>query len=216
MSDSYYRPTDGLKFVMLTIAQERDLFEKARAGDEQAREFIIRNHLLFAAKEGRRRALGKLSEDDVISAANFALMRAYEKFDHTKGNRFSSFLRPFIRGQIVNLWRAQNVVGEHCRKFPEKDEQSGVPQEPVVYQPTEESDHANFLEKMLAEAKQAVLTDKERTILDRHFSEDGEELSRIAKRLKLSRERVRQIKQGALKKLEREMRLRMKLAGIER
>lgn len=216
MSESYYRPTDDLKFVMLTLAQERDLFDKARAGDEQAKEFIIRNHLLFAAKEGRRWAHGKLPENDVISAANFALMRAYERFDHTKGNRFSSFLRPFIRGRISELWRSQNTVGEHQRKFVETEGAPAKPQEPVVYQKTEQEDHEKFMAKLLEEAKRAVLSAKERAIIERHFSEDAEEMTRIARCMGCSRERIRQIKEHALRKLAREMRLRMKLAGVER
>jgi len=205
-----------LKFEKLSPAAERALFDAARSGDESAKESIIRNHLLFAAKEGRRWARGGLPEDEVISAANFALMKAYEAFDYTRGNRFASFLRPFIRGRIAELWRAQNVVGEHQRKFVDKEElPAGKLQEPVVYQEVESEDHARFLEKIVNEAKQAVLTEKERIVLDQHFGE-GWEMTKIAKQLKLSRERIRQIKVCALRKLNREISLRMRMAGIER
>src|SRR4029079_16809215 len=90
--------------------QERDLFIKARAGDREASDFLITNHLLFAANEGRKWSRGKLPEDEVISAANEALMQAFGRFDHTRPNRFSSFLRPFIRGAIATLWRSKNAV----------------------------------------------------------------------------------------------------------
>jgi len=213
----YYKPTENLKFGLLTPTAERALFDAARSGDESAKESIIRNHLLLAAKEGRRWARGLLPEDEVISAANFALMKAYEAFDHTRGNRFASFLRPFIRGRIAELWRAQNTVGEHQRKFADKEEQyPNKLQEPAVYQEVEREDHSRFMETMLANAKRAVLTEKERTVLERHFGEDKMEMTKIAKQLKLSRERIRQIKECALRKLNREMTLRMKLAGVER
>jgi len=212
----YYKPTEDLKFERLSPDAERAQFEAARAGCEHAKEFIIRSHLLLAAKEGRRWARGGLPEDEVISAANYALMKAYEAFDHTRGNRFASFLRPFIRGRIAELWRAQNVVGEHQRKFADKEEQpAGKLQEPVVYQEVESEDHARFLEKMVNEAKQAVLTERERIVLDQHFGA-GKEMTKIAKQLKLTRERIRQIKECALRKLNREMSLRMKLAGVSR
>src|SRR6185503_14494852 len=100
--NEYYKPAEDLNFVVLSVLAERALFDKARSGDESAKESIIRNHLLLAAKEGRRWARGLLPEDEVISAANFALMKAYEAFDHNRGNRFASFLRPFIRG----AWRS--------------------------------------------------------------------------------------------------------------
>ena len=119
----YYKPTEDLKFERLTHEEEQALFDAARSGCEFAKESIIRSHLLLAAKEGRRWARGMLPEDEVISAANFALMKAYEAFDPTRGNRFASFLRPFIRGRIAELWRAQNTVGEHRRKFADKEEQ---------------------------------------------------------------------------------------------
>jgi RNA polymerase sigma factor (sigma-70 family) len=214
---SYYKPTDNLKFVQGTAEQERALFDAARAGDELARETLIRTHLLFVAKEGRRWARGMLPDDEVISAANYALMRAYEKFDHTRGKRFCAFLRPFIRGSIANLWRSQNTVGEKQRTFAEKpDSAPRTLEAPVVHQEVETTDHEKFLSKLLEDAKQSVLTEKERAIINQHFGEDEIELTKIAKQLRLTRERVRQIKNVALGKLEREMKLRMKLAGVTR
>jgi len=157
--NEYYKPTEDLKFERQSPAAERAQFDAARAGCEHAKEFIIRSHLLLAAKEGRRWSRGQLPEDEVISAANFALMTAYEAFDHNRGNRFASFLRPFIRGRIAELWRSQNTVGEHQRKFADKDEQpAGKLQEPVVYQEVEREDHAKFTQKMLEDAKNSVLT----------------------------------------------------------
>lgn|SRR6185503_1292908 len=216
--NEYYKPAEDLNFVVLSVLAERALFDKARSGDESAKESIIRNHLLLAAKEGRRWARGLLPEDEVISAANFALMKAYEAFDHNRGNRFASFLRPFIRGRMAELWRAQNTVGEHRRKFADKDEQqpAGKLQEPVVYQEVEREDHAKFTQKMLEDAKNSVLTEKERAVVDQNFGEERIEMTRIAKQMGLSRERIRQIKMTALAKLRRELTLRMKLAGIER
>ncbi len=214
----YYKPSENLKFVPVTSDEEKLLFAAARVGDEQAKESIIRNHLLFAAKEGRRWARGMLPEDEVISAANFALMMAYEAFDHTRGNRFASFLRPFIRGRIAELWRAQNTVGEHKRKFDKEEEQQSTNklQESVIYQEVEHDDHARFTQKMLEDAKNAVLTEKERVVLNQHFGEEKIEMTKIAKQLGLSRERIRQIKESALRKLNRELTLRMKLAGVQR
>jgi len=110
----YYPKDTDLRFTMLTREQETDLFTKARAGDADAREFLIKNHLLFAARFARQMVKGKLPDDDVVSAANFAVMRAFDKFDHNLGNRFTSYLKLFIKGEVASLWRNLSTVrGKH-------------------------------------------------------------------------------------------------------
>jgi len=53
--ESYYRANEDLHFKLTTPEEERDLFRKAKAGDAAAREFLIKNHLLFCAMYARRK-----------------------------------------------------------------------------------------------------------------------------------------------------------------
>lgn len=216
---NYYPENTDLRYTPTTHEEERALFAKARAGDAEAREFIIKNHLLFAAIQGRRWAYGKLSEDEVVSAANLAVMMAIDKFDHTRPQRFTAYLRPFIRGQIANLWRSKNAFGEHAPEFPEKSLENArmqdVDEELSEDHPVEEDDHRRFILGLLEKSK-GLLTDMEREVIRRYFNEDPEQLANIGDDHNLTRARIHQIKDSALKKLRREMARNLKKFGVER
>lgn len=111
MNSGYYKANEDLRFKLTTPEEERALFEKAKTGDTEAREFLIRNHLLFAATYARRANRGKLPDDEVVSAANNALMSAIDRFDPSRGNRFTRYLEPFLRGALASLWKEKNTVG---------------------------------------------------------------------------------------------------------
>lgn len=106
----YYSPGQDIHFRLTTREEETELFVKARDGDETARTFLIQNHLLFARQEAMRQVKGALPDDEVISAANFAIMKAMESFDHKLGFRFTTYLRPFIMGEIAALWKSKYSV----------------------------------------------------------------------------------------------------------
>ena len=76
---------------VLSKAEERLLFEQLAAGDERAREKIILSNLrlvVHIAKSYDRN--GWLDLSDIIQEGNVGLIKAVDKFDHTKGHRFSS------------------------------------------------------------------------------------------------------------------------------
>ena len=102
---SYYPASVDLTFTMTTPEQETELFVKARAGDFEAREFLIENHMLFAATYARRLSKRRLPDAEVIGGANLALMKAFNGFDPRYGSRFTSYLKPFIQGEVSALWK---------------------------------------------------------------------------------------------------------------
>lgn len=110
-NSQYYSKDQNIKFRMTTPEEERELWVKAKSGDEEARTFLIHNHLLFASMQAQRLNSGQLPKNEVISAANFAVMKAYETFDYTRGFRFTTYLRPFIRGEISALWKSKFAGG---------------------------------------------------------------------------------------------------------
>lgn len=107
---NYYQNGEDIHFKKITHDEERALFTKAKAGDMEAREFLIRNHLLYVATYGLKRAKGKLRNDEVVSAMNEALMKAIDRFDPNYKNQFARFLTPFLRGAMANLWLSKNLV----------------------------------------------------------------------------------------------------------
>lgn len=119
-NSNYYRANEDLRFKLTTPEEERELFTRAKAGCAESREFLVRNHLLYAARFARRQNRGRLPDDEVISAVNAALMNAIDRFDPERGNRFTRYLMPFLRGAIAGLWKSKNVVtpSSHSDKFP--------------------------------------------------------------------------------------------------
>lgn len=118
-STNYYRHGQDLTFTPTTREEERELFKRAKAGDEDARTFLITNHLLFAKLEAQRMGAGA-EEDELTSAANLALMTAVDQFDLKFKSRFTSYLRPFIWGEVARLWRDKNIVGSPRHIIPPK------------------------------------------------------------------------------------------------
>lgn len=212
-SDSYYQNGENLSFVESTHEEERALFVKAKAGDDVAKEKIIHDHLLLVASIARRLARGQLPENDVISAANLGLMKAYENFDPAFPNRFSGFLRLHVRGEVARLWREKNIVDKGG--FDDDEPVTSVPlsEETADESAPNDGEHEAFLIKLLEESKD-VLDDRESRILGMIYCEGGIIQAEVARRLKITRERVRQIHDAAIAKLGRELRKRMNENGI--
>lgn len=213
-NDAYYPPGTDLTFAPTTHEEEKELFRRAKSGDADAKEKIIRNHLLLVANIARRIARGKLPENEIVSAANFALCKAYEGFDSSYPNRFSAFLKLFVRGEIARLWSNLNIV----RK---SDYSDGVPVTSVEItddvgeeEDADEKDHNEFLLKLVEQAK-LVLDPREKEIVGLLYCEVPASQADVARQLKLSRERVRQLFDGALHKLQKQLRILMNENGIE-
>jgi RNA polymerase sigma factor (sigma-70 family) len=111
--NSYYGPgTEDLTFTPLTLAEERALFDSFYAGSLPARDKLITNHLRWAAKMGLSCARRMLQDDDAISAANMGLIKALEarSFDQSKGFRFTTYARFYIKESVMKRINEQCVV----------------------------------------------------------------------------------------------------------
>lgn len=214
--NTYYPPSTDLKFVKTTREEERELFRKMKAGDEQARETIIKHHLLFVAIVARqcanRGGKSAFPDDEVVSAANEALIQAIDRkqFDETRGYRFTSYLRPFIRGAISKIWRDK---AKYVR-LPDDADRSipGVPSvtsqfaafvETSEDHPVEEAEFQEFMHAALESGKSG-LTKREQLVLSLMY-EQGMNGAQIGRQLKMTRERVRQIHEEILSKLRKAM-----------
>ena len=238
--DAYYPADTNLRYQDIPHERERKLFVAAKAGDVAAREFLIRNHLLFALNQGRRWSAGKLPENEVASAANYALMTAIDRFDPARENRFTSYLRLIIRREMVALWHSKNIVdrpkfsvpGEgnavpmnfagdsersnHRDSETSPEAKGELPTEPTsVDHPVEEEDHRRFVLSLLERSK-SCLTDREREVLERHFGEQQETLDSIGKGWNLTRARISKIKLDALAKLRQTLTRELDAAGVTR
>lgn len=209
----YYKNGEDLTFTLRSKAEETVLFQKAKAGDAAAKEQIIKDHLLLVATIARRIARGQLPEDDVISAANFALMKAYENFTPELNNRFSGFVKLYVRGEIARLWKDRNIVDKG--NFDDGEAIVSVPlnEEMSEESTSEERDHHSFLLKLLRESTD-ILDAREKSILSLIYSETPLTQAEVARQMKITRERVRQIHDAAIAKVGRELRRRMNENGV--
>lgn len=191
---NYYPPNTDLVFRLTTPEEETRLFLEARAGNADSREFLIRNHLLFAAMQARKLGKGRLPDADLLSAANLALMKAFDKFDPTHGNRFSSYLRLFIQGEVSCLWKQHFKATANLS--PQLPEGHTSPHEE-----RDESEHLAYLKQRLAEMGH-LLTEPERAVLYQHYFE-GRSFADIGRSRGVTREAIRLCHCRALFKLRK-------------
>jgi RNA polymerase primary sigma factor len=84
----------------LNREEERALALRVQAGDERARELLVRHNLSFVVAVSRK-YLGRGSRlDDLIQEGNVGLLKAVEKFDPNLGTRFSTYAIWWIRAYI--------------------------------------------------------------------------------------------------------------------
>ena len=93
------------KHKLLTREEEVELFKRFKQGDELAREEIIESNLRLVVSVAKHYAKkfsnGSFSFLDMIQEGNFGLMKAVEKFDLTKGFKFSTYAIWWIRQAVI-------------------------------------------------------------------------------------------------------------------
>ena len=85
---------------LLTVAEECDLAERIKMGDEEARSHLIRANLRLVVKIARDYSGYGVSLNDLISEGNIGLMQAVERFDPEKGGKFSTYGAWWIKQSV--------------------------------------------------------------------------------------------------------------------
>lgn len=93
---------------LLTEEEERELGRKSAAGDQKARRRLEEGNLRLVVSIAKHYTGHGLSFLDLIQEGNLGLMKAVEKYDYTKENRFSTYASWWIKEAMTRALDEQS------------------------------------------------------------------------------------------------------------
>jgi len=218
-------------YPLVGPAEEAELARRIHLGDAQARDRLICANLRFVVSVAKRYQHLGVPLADLINEGNVGLLRAARRFDETRGVKFISYAVWWIRQAIRQLLAHQArpvripvghagelragiaiggrmvIIGGSLSLDAPMGESSGTLLGEVLADETivapDDSMREGDLEDATAAAL-ATLRPRELNVLRRYFGLDHKDpvtLEEIAEGLGVTRERVRQIKDHALRKI---------------
>ena len=98
------------QYPLLNAAMERDLAKRILQGDEEARSILARSNLRLVVSIAKKyvNRSPDLTLLDLIQEGNLGLFKAVDKFDYTKGFKFSTYATWWIRQAITRALADQS------------------------------------------------------------------------------------------------------------
>ncbi len=187
-----------------TRARTSDLDEIERVQEEAlaVKNQIIRANLRLVVSIAKRHVGPSNNFFELVSDGNMSLIRAVEKFDYARGNKFSTYaswaiMKNFARTIPEENYRRDRFVTGHEEMF-----------EAAADNRTDEHEYETALKRMQEAVKGMLgrLDDRERLIIVSRYGLNGvneQTLEQLGKELGITKERVRQIESRAQDKLRR-------------
>ena len=205
---------------LLSEEQEARLSARILQGDERALNRLIEANLRFVVVIARQYQGQGLSMEDLVSEGNLGLMKAARKFDATRGLRFVNYAVVFIRQQMEKAVRKES---DEQRVESTRDGQTRSVDAPLgskanvsllsvlVNADSPQADQRVYnasLEDAIERSLQ-TLNERETVVVNAYFGigEERQTMAEIAERMSLKRERVRQIRDRAVRRLKKNMKL---------
>jgi RNA polymerase sigma factor (sigma-70 family) len=155
----------------------------------------------------KRSQFGGQDSSEVLSAGNYALLRSIDRFDWSRGYKFSTYACQGIIQRILHVVDATRRYRNHF--VSEYDETLERDDSTVRRHEAQEADWLEELRDVLA-ANRAGLSALERLVIQHRFGfvgpgtpveTEGKTLKEIGEIMGVTKERVRQIQKRALEKL---------------
>jgi RNA polymerase primary sigma factor len=98
------------QYPLIAAAQERELAKRIEQGDLEAKNLLARSNLRLVVSIAKKYAnrTADLTLLDLIQEGNIGLFKAVEKFDYTKGFKFSTYATWWIRQSITRALADQS------------------------------------------------------------------------------------------------------------
>lgn len=98
------------QYPLLSAAEERELAKRIAAGDDEARGILARSNLRLVVSIAKKyvNRSPDLTLLDLIQEGNLGLFKAVDKFDYTKGYKFSTYATWWIRQAITRALADQS------------------------------------------------------------------------------------------------------------
>ena len=212
---------------LLSYKEEQEWAEKITIGDARALEKLTKANLKFVVSLAHQYRNRGLEEDDLISEGNIGMMYAAQRFDGKKGVRFVVFAAPYIRKAMEEAIKEQSTLYKLPKN--EKNKYEKIRSRALsIDQPVPVGSNNNFTLQHILENENAkhaddqinqeilsneiqkgldVLDEREKRIITYIYGLTGSHytMAEIAEEMGLKRERVRQIRDKALRKLHKKM-----------
>lgn len=208
----------------LTKKEEKILWEKFRLNnDMSAREKLISANLKFVPTIAKQFKGYGLPFADIIEEGNVGLIKAIDRFDPQRDNKVISYAVWWIRKCILeaiekkSMLEAENIDDIYNHADDENEEESNENNIKVIT--TEKDDFDDNENEFSFNIKQVVedlfegVPERERSIISDYYGLYGEApktLDEIGLEVNLTKERVRQLNEKALKKMRSNTLLKIK------
>jgi RNA polymerase primary sigma factor len=203
--DSIIKYINDIKDIpVLTKQEEYDICLKIKSGDKDAITELVKHNLRFVIHIAKKYQNLGLTFEDLISFGNIGLYRAAEKFDVDRGFKFITFAIWYIKAEIkAALTDLSSTV-----RIPHSQNSEDFTQQQISDVDGQSYDDSRFDKSdLMIELKLILnsLTEIEYDAITRFYGfghDFAQPMEDVAKHLKVTTERARQIVKKAERKLK--------------
>lgn len=199
----------------LSKEDEKDCVEKAKAGDLDAREKLIRHNLRLVAHIVKKYSSAG-EADDLISVGSIGLIKGIESFEYGKGSQLATYVAKCIDNEILMYIRANK---KH-RQGMSLSESVGIDKDgneitlmeilPAKDENVFSKVETDILMENIGRIINKVLSRREYEIVCLRYGLDGKRIhtqSEVSNLMDISRSYVSRIEKKAIAKISKELKL---------